>query len=144
MNAYRFLAAITVLLVSRAATVGFAQGAQVDVSPPSAATAGSTVTVKWSGPNGPGDYITVVRRGAGPSEYLDYRATSDGRLPVNTDGGLIANGEPIGASGLRQIVECVQQLRRRAGDRQVPGEPRTAFTQVYGAPGISVCSVLAR
>ena len=67
-----------------------------------------------------------------------------GRLPVNTDGGLIANGEPIGASGLRQIVECVQQLWGRAGDRQVPGEPRTAFTQVYGAPGISVCSVLAR
>jgi acetyl-CoA acetyltransferase len=67
-----------------------------------------------------------------------------GRIPVNTDGGLIANGEPIGASGLRQIVECVQQLRGRAGARQVPGEPRTAFTQVYGAPGISVCSVLAR
>jgi hypothetical protein len=42
------------------------------------------------------------------------------------------------------MVECVQQLRRRAGERQVPGEPRTAFTQVYGAPGISVCSVLAR
>ena len=68
----------------------------------------------------------------------------DGTLPVNTDGGLIANGEPIGASGLRQIVECVLQLQGRAGDRQVPGEPRTAFTQVYGAPGISVCSVLAR
>jgi acetyl-CoA acetyltransferase len=67
-----------------------------------------------------------------------------GSLPVNTDGGLIANGEPIGASGLRQIVECVQQLRGRAGERQVPGQPRTAFTQVYGAPGISVCSVLAR
>jgi acetyl-CoA C-acetyltransferase len=67
-----------------------------------------------------------------------------GRLPVNTDGGLIANGEPIGASGLRQIIECVLQLQGRAGDRQVPGEPRTAFTQVYGAPGISACSVLAR
>ena len=65
-----------------------------------------------------------------------------GRLPVNTDGGLIANGEPIGASGLRQVIECVHQLRGRAGERQVPGEPRTAFTQVYGAPGISVCSVL--
>jgi acetyl-CoA C-acetyltransferase len=67
-----------------------------------------------------------------------------GRFPVNTDGGLIANGEPIGASGLRQIVECVQQLRGRAGERQVPDQPKTAFTQVYGAPGISVCSVLAR
>ena len=34
-----------------------------------------------------------------------------GRLPVNTDGGLIGNGEPIGASGLRQIHELVRQLR---------------------------------
>src|SRR5215207_3962314 len=55
-----------------------------------------------------------------------------GRLPVNTDGGLIANGEPIGASGLRQVIECVVQLQGRAGERQVPGAPRTAFTQVYG------------
>jgi acetyl-CoA acetyltransferase len=67
-----------------------------------------------------------------------------GKRPVNTDGGLIANGEPIGASGLRQIIECVLQLQGRAGERQVPGDPTTAFTQVYGAPGISVCSVLAR
>ena len=47
-----------------------------------------------------------------------------GAMPVNTDGGLIANGEPIGASGLRQIHELVRQLRGEAGDRQVPGEPR--------------------
>jgi acetyl-CoA acetyltransferase len=74
---------------------------------------------------------------------LDGELEIDGRLPVNTDGGLIANGEPIGASGLRQIIECVLQLRGTAGDRQVPNQPKTAFTQVYGAPGLSVCSVLA-
>ena len=67
-----------------------------------------------------------------------------GRIPVNTDGGLIANGEPIGASGLRQVIECVLQLQGRAGERQVPGRLRAAFTQVYGAPGISACTVLAR
>jgi acetyl-CoA acetyltransferase len=67
-----------------------------------------------------------------------------GRLPVNTDGGCLANGEPIGASGLRQVYECVLQLRGNAGARQVPGEPRTAFTHVYGAPGISACTVLSR
>ncbi|MEN9506018.1 MAG: hypothetical protein RI958_1944 [Actinomycetota bacterium] len=67
-----------------------------------------------------------------------------GRLPINTDGGCIANGEPIGASGLRQIHESVLQLRGAAGDRQVPGEPRTAFTHVYGAPGVSACAVLVR
>jgi acetyl-CoA acetyltransferase len=67
-----------------------------------------------------------------------------GKLPVNTDGGCIANGEPIGASGLRQVIECTTQLLGRAGDRQVPGDPRTAFTQVYGAPGLSTCTVLVR
>ena len=67
-----------------------------------------------------------------------------GTLPVNTDGGCLANGEPIGASGLRQVHESVVQLRHDAGERQVPGDPRTAFTHVYGAPGISACTVLAR
>ncbi|MDT5134018.1 MAG: hypothetical protein QOE41_3329, partial [Mycobacterium sp.] len=44
-----------------------------------------------------------------------------GPMPINTDGGLIANGEPIGASGLRQVHELVRQLRGEAGDRQVGG-----------------------
>jgi acetyl-CoA acetyltransferase len=66
-----------------------------------------------------------------------------GRLPVNTDGGCIANGEPIGASGLRQVHEVVTQLRGRAGVRQVPDSPRVGFTHVYGAPGVSACTVLS-
>ncbi len=65
-------------------------------------------------------------------------------MPVNTDGGCLANGEPVGASGLRQVYECVAQLRGRAGERQVPGSPRLAFTHVYGAPGVSACTVLSR
>ncbi len=64
-----------------------------------------------------------------------------GRLPINTDGGCIANGEPIGASGLRQVYESVLQLQGRAGVRQVENAT-TAFTHVYGAPGISACTVL--
>jgi acetyl-CoA acetyltransferase len=68
----------------------------------------------------------------------------DGALPVNTDGGCIANGEPIGASGLRQVHENVLQLRGAAGEHQVPGDPRVGFTHVYGAPGISACTVLTR
>ncbi|MEH6581154.1 MAG: thiolase family protein [Halioglobus sp.] len=68
----------------------------------------------------------------------------NGRLPVNTDGGCLANGEPIGASGLRQIVENVTQLRGEAGARQVPGEPSLGYTHVYGAPGISAVTILSR
>jgi acetyl-CoA acetyltransferase len=64
-----------------------------------------------------------------------------GRLPVNTDGGCLACGEPIGASGLRQVYESVEQLRGRAGERQVAGA-RIGYTQVYGAPGISAVTIL--
>lgn len=67
-----------------------------------------------------------------------------GRLPVNTDGGLLANGEPIGASGLRQVHEICLQLRGQAGKRQVPGDPRTGYTHVYGFPGVSAVTVLSR
>jgi acetyl-CoA acetyltransferase len=66
-----------------------------------------------------------------------------GHLPINTDGGCLANGEPIGASGLRQVHENVLQLRGVAGARQVPGNPKVAFTHVYGAPGVSACTVLS-
>ena len=66
-----------------------------------------------------------------------------GRLPVNTDGGLLANGEPIGASGLRQVHEVVLQLRGQAGDRQVPGKPKVGYTQLYGAPGTAGVSILS-
>ncbi len=67
-----------------------------------------------------------------------------GRLPINTDGGLMANGEPIGASGLRQVYEVCLQLRGDAGARQVPGNPRTGFTHVYGFPGVSCVTILSR
>ena len=67
-----------------------------------------------------------------------------GRFPVNTDGGCLANGEPIGASGLRQVYENVLQLRGDAGPRQVPNDPKVAYTHVYGAPGISGVTILSR
>jgi acetyl-CoA acetyltransferase len=66
-----------------------------------------------------------------------------GRLPVNTDGGLIGNGEPIGASGLRQIHELVLQLRGAAGARQVPGNPAVGYAHLYGAPGVSAVTILS-
>jgi len=66
-----------------------------------------------------------------------------GRLPVNTDGGLIGNGEPIGASGLRQLHELVLQLRGAAGARQVPGSPAVGYAQLYGAPGVAAVTILS-
>jgi acetyl-CoA acetyltransferase len=82
----------------------------------------------------------------GEQEHLiQSKATYiNGSMPVNTDGGCLANGEPIGASGLRQVYENVLQLRGDAGEHQVPGDPQLGYTHVYGAPGISAVTILQR
>jgi acetyl-CoA acetyltransferase len=86
--------------------------------------------------------VGLCEHGAQP-ELVETGATAiSGAHPVNTDGGLLANGEPVGASGLRMVYEASLQLRGEAGDRQVAG-PRNALTHVYGAPGISACAILS-
>ena len=67
-----------------------------------------------------------------------------GKMPVNTDGGCLACGEPIGASGLRQVYENTVQLRGRGGGRQVPNDPKVGYSHVYGAPGLSAVAILER
>jgi acetyl-CoA acetyltransferase len=81
--------------------------------------------------------------GAQEQWLAEGRTRLGGKLPVNTDGGCLACGEPIGASGLRQVFENVAQLRGRAGARQVEGA-RTAYSHVYGAPGLSAVTILER
>ncbi|OBI38179.1 acetyl-CoA acetyltransferase [Mycobacterium sp. E1386] len=82
----------------------------------------------------------------GEQEALMYDGATEigGRLPINTDGGLLANGEPVGASGLRQVYELVHQLRGTAGERQVPNDPRVALAQLYGSPGTAAVAILSR
>ena len=46
-------------------------------------------------------------------------STLGGKVPVNTSGGLMRKGHPVGATGASQIFELVCQLRGEAGDRQV-------------------------
>jgi acetyl-CoA acetyltransferase len=72
------------------------------------------------------------------------RTRIGGALPVNTDGGCLACGEPIGASGLRQVYENYIQLTGQAGARQVPGTPRLGYSHVYGAPGVSAIAIVER
>jgi acetyl-CoA acetyltransferase len=84
----------------------------------------------------------LVQHGEQERLLADRQTDFDGSLPINTDGGCLANGEPVGASGLRQVQEVVRQLQGRALGNQVPGRPRVGFTHVYGAPGLSACTVL--
>jgi acetyl-CoA acetyltransferase len=76
--------------------------------------------------------------GGGP--LVESGATKlGGRIPVNPSGGLLSKGEPVGASGLGQVYEVVNQLRGRCGLRQVE-RARLGLTQALGAGGN--CSVL--
>jgi acetyl-CoA acetyltransferase len=55
-----------------------------------------------------------------------------GKLPVNTGGGLVAFGHPVGATGVKQVVEISRQLLGRCGDYQVKGSPRLGLAQNMG------------
>jgi acetyl-CoA acetyltransferase len=55
-------------------------------------------------------------------KLIDEGATRlGGRLPVNTSGGLLRKGHPVGATGIAQIVELTEQIQGRSGQRQVEG-----------------------
>ena len=66
-----------------------------------------------------------------------------GRLPVNTSGGLLSCGEPLGASHLRQVCEIVWQLRDEAGPRQV-SNAKVGLAHVLGALGHCAVTILKR
>ena len=66
---------------------------------------------------------------------LDGRFDVEGRIPVNTDGGLLCNGYQAGASGIRQVYESFLQLTGQAGERQLPGVRRSLVYSVGGAVG---------
>jgi acetyl-CoA acyltransferase len=69
--------------------------------------------------------------GAG-GEFVEIGETAlTGRIPVNTGGGLLNRGHPLGATGVAQLVELCDQLRGRAGARQVSGA-RTALAHING------------
>ncbi len=77
------------------------------------------------------EQLGLADPGAGAALIRSGETALGGTLPVNTSGGLLARGHPIGATGLAQIVEAVLQLRGAAGDRQVP-YARVALTQNAG------------
>jgi len=69
--------------------------------------------------------------GAAGQWIADGRTEMTGTLPVNPSGGLLSKGEPLGASGLGQVVELYWQLRGEAGARQVP-DARVALAHTVG------------
>ena len=63
-------------------------------------------------------------------------------VQVSTSGGLLAKGHPLGATGVAQVVEAVEQLRGESGDRQVPNA-RLALTHCQGFGGAAGVHIFA-
>ncbi|HSR22208.1 MAG TPA: thiolase family protein [Candidatus Eisenbacteria bacterium] len=80
------------------------------------------------------EQLGLAAPGGGPALIRSGQTGLGGARPVNTSGGLLARGHPIGATGLAQIYEAVCQVRGRAGERQVEGA-RVALTQNAGGWG---------
>ena len=74
----------------------------------------------------------------------DGKLALEGELPVMTMGGLKARGNPIGATGVYQVVEAVQQLRGTAGKNQVPDARRGLVQSLGGPAATAVSHVLER
>jgi acetyl-CoA C-acetyltransferase len=76
-------------------------------------------------------------RGAGVCLAVDNEIGIHGRIPISTMGGLKARGHPVGATGMYQIVEVVQQLTGQAEANQVPGAT-IGMAQNIGGSGATV------
>ena len=86
--------------------------------------------------------LGLVERGQGGSAAASGLTALDGRIPVNPSGGLKAKGHPVGATGVGQICELVEQLRGNAGERQVQGARVGLAQNMGGSGGSSVVHVL--
>ena len=78
-----------------------------------------------------------AERGKGVQLAQAGEIMRDGRIPICTMGGLKARGHPVGATGIYQMVEVVQQVRGQAGDNQIPNA-RLGMTQNIGGSGATV------
>ena len=87
--------------------------------------------------------LGFCKKGEAPRLLREGYFDIGGKLPANTDGGLVGCGHPLGATGARQIIEIITQLRGAAGPRQVKGA-RIGMTHSSGAGPNCVVTVLKR
>lgn len=86
--------------------------------------------------------LGFYKEGKGKRVALKKESYFDGKLPINTSGGLKACGHPVGATGVKQIVEVVNQLKGKAGKRQVKRAKIGLCHNVGGSGGTAVVHLL--
>jgi acetyl-CoA C-acetyltransferase len=86
--------------------------------------------------------LGFVEKGHGQDLIRNGIVKLDGKLPVNTSGGLKAKGHPLGATGISQIVELTNQLRKECKERQV-SNAKIGLAQNIGGAGGTVSVIIA-
>ena len=85
-----------------------------------------------------------AEKGQGLRLAMEGEIGIEGRIPVNTMGGLKARGHPVGATGVYQVVEVVQQLRGLAGKNQVANARRGMAQSIGGSGATVITHILER
>ena len=88
--------------------------------------------------------LRFVEKGKGGPATVEGVTALNGKVSVNTSGGLKARGQPVGATGVAQTVEIVRQLRGEAGKRQVVGATRGLTHTLGGTGATAVVHILER
>ncbi len=88
--------------------------------------------------------LGFCKKGEGGRVTEQGETALGGRIPINTSGGLKGKGHPVGATGIAQAVEIVQQLRGEAGKRQVEGAEIGLTHNVGGTGGTAVVHIFKR
>jgi acetyl-CoA C-acetyltransferase len=90
--------------------------------------------------------LGFVPKGEGGKAAESGLTALDGKIPVSTSGGLLSKGHPLGATGVAQLYELWEQLRGRAGDRQVKLKNGYGLQQNIGGMGLAqtVVTILSR
>jgi acetyl-CoA acetyltransferase len=87
--------------------------------------------------------LGLIPKGEAWKWTIEGKTERDGQMPLNMSGGLKACGHPLAATGARQIVEVVQQLRGEAGGRQVPNA-KIGLTETAGFGGVACVHILKK
>jgi acetyl-CoA C-acetyltransferase len=86
--------------------------------------------------------VGFFERGTSKKPLRDGVTRIDGRLPINTSGGLKAKGHPVGATGVSQVHELVKQLRGEAEEGRQVKNPKHGLAVNFGGFGNNVVTTI--
>jgi acetyl-CoA C-acetyltransferase len=79
------------------------------------------------------DHIGLTAPGESWKAIQEGRISMDGDFPINPSGGLLGQGHPVGATGIRMLLDCANQVTGRAGNFQIEGARNMATFNLGGS-----------